>query len=245
MPRDRWRKRQSGDALARANAALFSVPLANTQTANGVFYKIRDIHEAVPLYFAPTPLANTLQSGTVDVDTYVPGTGVTAGARKSQRFDSIDVNVLARDLLVSVEAFLDPAVSIPAFAASSDAVTKMLGHKEKLADAIYNDVTHIVTPPVGVVPADTLAKRRTVAANLLRRQLLVNLVEGFDVEAIIQSSVDVKLTGVGPATPAGFATSPRLVGQPVLARTPAATIFPPSGQSTRLRTVSLCRTTRA
>ena len=89
----------------------------------------------------------------------------------------------------------------------------MLGHKEKLADAIYNDVTPIVVPPVSAVDLATLAKRRTVAANLLRRQLLVNLVEGFDVETIIQSSVEVSVDPSGSAT---FATAPRLVGQPVV-----------------------------
>ena len=201
-------------AIAATGTALFAVLMAKTSSDTaGIFYNIRDIQHSVPLYFAPAPLANTLQSGTANVDTYVPGTGITKDAAKAQRFDAVDVNVLARDLLVAVEAFLDPVISIPALAVAPDAVKAMLAHKETLADAIYDDVTAIVVPPTTTISEATLAKRRTVAANLLRRQLLVNLVEGFDVECIMQSSVEVS---VKPASTATFATAPRLVGLPVV-----------------------------
>ncbi|HEU5103775.1 MAG TPA: hypothetical protein VFU22_32385, partial [Roseiflexaceae bacterium] len=168
--------------------------------AQGVSY---NIHEELPYFFTPAPLASTLLSGTVEID------GVDSAPKVQKRVEAIDINVLARDFLAAVEAFLDPTLVVPAMQRKPDQAQAILGHKKTLARAIRNQVTHILEQSE---PAD-ISARLDVAADMLHQQLLINLVEAFDIETIVQYNVDVELAeGIA----LGAANPPRLYGQPVV-----------------------------
>jgi len=182
----------------------------------GIHY---DIKESQPFFFSPIPLANTLLAGEAQISVYSSSTGL--GTKQATQVEAIDLNVLARDFLIAVEDFLDPAVSVAAALHNqSDKVTEVLRHKETLADAIHTQVKNVLAQ---TDDAD-IAQRRTIAADALRQQLLVNLVEAFDIETIIQYNVDVTIAGVNISDPSWKQQhpnwtrerAPRLAGQPVV-----------------------------
>lgn len=174
--------------------------------SNGIHYNVR---EELPYFFSLVPLSNTLLAGSVNLSQYQSGRGLTnlAGAKQ---VEAIDLNVLARDFLSAVEEFLSPAIAIPAIQLgpqTANNVQTILKHKETLADAIQTQVK-----PILEFSGD-ISEQRQVAADNLRQQLLLNLVEAFDIETIVQFGVDVNL-----ATNPGWAinTAPRLSGQPII-----------------------------
>jgi hypothetical protein len=186
---------------APAAAPLWAVHLGQ----QGISY---NIHEEYPFFFTPAALANTLLTSTVELDSYASGVGLT-GAKVKQRVEAIDINVLAHDFLAAVEQFLEPAVVLPARRRRPARVKRILDHKRTLAEAIKNQVTHILAQ---TDDAD-ISARRAIAADLLHQQLLINLVEAYDIETIIQYNVDVAL-----AHDPGWTrkNAPRLFGQPVV-----------------------------
>jgi hypothetical protein len=177
--------------------------------AAGIDY---NIGESFPFFFSPAPLANTLLSGAVEVDTYSGASGLDTTAKVSTRVEALDINVLARDFLAAIENFLEPASAVPAAALSEGAresVHAILEHKRTLASAIAAQVTHILAQTDG---AD-ISARRDRAAELLRQQLLIDLAEAYDIETLVQYNVEVTLARE-PGWGAGNAA--RLAGQPVL-----------------------------
>jgi hypothetical protein len=167
---------------------------------HGIGYNIQ---EELPYFFTPAPLANTLLSATVDIDT--PGSIKKA----AKRLEAIDINVLAHDFLVAVEAFLEPALVVPAMQRKPKQAQAILEHKKTLAAAIRDQVTYILEQ---TKPAD-IEDRRNIAAEMLHQQLLINLVEAYDIETIVQYNVDVELAeGVVQGEP----NPPRLYGQPIV-----------------------------
>jgi hypothetical protein len=162
-----------------------------------------NIHEELPYFFTPAPLANTLLSATVEID------GAAGAPTTQKRVEAVDINVLAHDFLAAVEAFLEPTLVVPAMRRKPELVRAILNHKKTLASAIRDQVTHILEQ---TEPAD-IADRRKIAADMLHQQLLINLVEAYDIETIVQYNVDVELAeGIG----LGEANPPRLYGQPVV-----------------------------
>lgn len=175
----------------------------------GLDHKILDISANAPVFFSTAPLSNTLVSGVATLDVYQPGQGRTGAELK--RFDSVDLNVAGRELLVGVEELLAPDLIGRLLQSGSDAVRtavdsafqSLLASKQDLADAICADLVSILTPPseVALPPA-------TIAADVLRPVLKANLVEGYDIE----------LVAVVPAqTTNKFAASPILRIQPEVA----------------------------
>lgn len=172
-----------------------------------------DINESYPFFFSPAPLANVLLTGNVNLQGYQSGSAQPLVAAESKRVEAIDLNIVARDFLVAVEEFLDPAIAIPAAQLKPAQVNQILRAKETIADAIHSQVTNILAQTDNTDISD----RRRIAADALRQKLLVNLVEGFDIETIIQYQVQVQVANA-PTGDAkwSFERSPRLVGQPVI-----------------------------
>ncbi len=203
------------DATGQINRPLWAVHLGPT----GMDYRFdpQDDDDAAsdrltPFFFAPAPLSNRLLAGSIALKSYVPGTGLAA-ATVPQDVTAIDLNALARDFLVAVEEFLEPAIAVPARLCQPAAVTTILRAKEILADAIHHQVAPILEP----LNRTDLAQRRQVAADALRQQLLTNLVEGYDIETIVQYRVSVSIANVTPTdTQWRRELAPRLVGQPVV-----------------------------
>ncbi|MGA7937181.1 MAG: hypothetical protein WCA35_26760, partial [Kovacikia sp.] len=181
----------------------------------GIQYNIR---KEMPFFFSLPPLATTLCAGTVPVSRYQRGADPGAElqlAAETKQVQAIDLNVLARDFLVAVEAFLDPAIVLAAKPIHPDTVHLILEHKETLADAIQKQVTHLLEP-------GSPEKQRAIAADLLKQQLLINLVNAYDIETIIQYSVDVSFAHQPP----NWDNPPRLVGQPVIQKQADGTLNP-------------------
>lgn len=142
-----------------------------------------DIEEQVPAFFAIPPLANTLLSGKVPVDHYQEGV-ITNQAEK--QFDSIDLNVLARDFLVTLESFFQPENLVSAYKLDNDMVENVLKEKANLAASISEKIEPVLLK-------DTDKEDQLKEAKIeLRRQLLTDLVEGYDIETIVQYKVTIQ-----------------------------------------------------
>lgn len=182
------------------NRSLWAVHLGST----GFNY---NINEAQPLFFAPAPLSNSLFTGNVDINSYGSDNGISS-TTTTRKFSGVDINLSGRELLVAIENILDAANIVPAFKLSSASINAIISNKATLAKAIYHQVSNIL-----VTADNSIGDRRNVAADSLYQKLLANLVEGFDIETIIQYRVDVNLpNNINYAN----GTAPRLFGQPVV-----------------------------
>ncbi|MEM9215991.1 MAG: LysM peptidoglycan-binding domain-containing protein [Cyanobacteria bacterium P01_F01_bin.150] len=209
----------------------------------GVTY---NIHESLPFFFTAAPLANTLIGGQVkQTYTFDPtAQSVTANGfqtpapddpeAEAQRVDGTDLNVLAREFLVAVEAFLKPESAITARQDSTinaaSSVDAIIQAKNDLATTIStNQVTHILDLSQDSDELRSLRdQRQAVAQSALQRELRTNLVDGYDIETIIQYNVDVDIAAdaSGSAYPwrqtTAQSVAPRFVGQPVVRGTKQA-----------------------
>lgn len=193
---DRSKKNQAPDETR----PLYIVQLG----AQGVTY---DIQEQVPAFYAIPPMANTLLSGNVMVDTY--GTDTS----EVKRFDGVDLNELVRDFLVAVEDFLEPDSLINAHQLASADTLAVIGNKSSLADSISD----LVEPVLDGV--DKTSPRVNEAKSSIRQQMLINLIEGYDVETIVQFEVTVTVGGqLTNASELSGDYQPRIVGKAKVVR---------------------------
>lgn len=166
-----------------------------------------DIQEQLPTFYAIPPMANTLLSGKVAID------GYGSVAESVKQFDAIDINSLARDFLVAVEDFLEPDSLINAHQLAKDDTEMVIAQKSTLADAISG----LIEP---VLQNNALSDDKINEAQAaIRQQMLVNLVEGYDVETIVQFEVAITV-GKQLAGASGLANAhkPRIVGKAKVVR---------------------------
>ncbi len=197
-----------GKDASDTNNSLWAVHLAHT----GVHYNIK---KESPIFFAAAPLTNTLMSGTVSLYSYMPENGLDPTSTNAVRVEAVDLNSLARTYLRAIEDILKPEIAIPAVNMTSNtAIESILKVKERLATTISNSVTHVLelTAPT---PAE-YSRRQQIAVTTLRKELLKNLAEAYDIETIVQYDVDVAIAnGTWPSNPSGSMV-PRLSGQPLI-----------------------------
>jgi hypothetical protein len=185
--------RSNGAPAASSRQPLFAVRLGT----DGISY---DIQEQRPIYFAVPPLSNSLVTGEVPLDNYAAWKGsiddsvdlstlVYAPEAEPKQFEDIDLNVLARNFLVEVERFLEPASLVPANRLVKGESDRVLQQKALLADAISKQVQPVLSKDIGA--ANTAAELEAEAA--IRRELLADLVNGYDIETIVQFGVDVNI----------------------------------------------------
>lgn len=158
-----------------------------------------DIKEQLPTFFAIPPMANTLLSGKVQID----------GETEERQFDSIDINVLARDFLVAMEDFLEPDSLIPAHKISGTDAENIIEQKSTIA----NSLSKLVEPVLDKDrikekdPLKTQKEDKLEQAQLaIKQQMLTNLVDGYDVETIVQFEVAIT---VPPRLRAGKGKGPK------------------------------------
>lgn len=171
-------------------------------TANGVSYNIL---EENPAYFALPPLANTLLTDTVVVDNYTlwKGDPETDHAEEKQ-FEAIDLNVLARDFLVALEAFLEPKSLAAARQLDIDGSTNL---SEAILTSKANLATSISETLDAVLVIDQGTGNLAEAKASLKRELLEHLVQGYDIETAVQFQVEITVGDVS-------LTSGLIAGQP-------------------------------
>lgn len=153
-----------------------------------------------PAFLALAPLSRALFSKEVAVDNYTnwkgsKNTNFKLAPTAKKQFEAVDINVLAREFLVAVETFLEPEYFIPAkeltkdATATKDLVTKIIGHKEQLAKGIVGNQLK----PILKDQKELSGNRKKKAQEALLASLLTNLVEGYDIETVVQyeSAIDV------------------------------------------------------
>ena len=153
---------------------LFAVHLGNT----GINY---DIKEQNPNFYAIPPLATSLFTGKVLIQNYPFGEDAT---QFEKEVNALDMNVLARDFLVAFEDFLKPETLIPAFKLAEDEVIEIINNKYRLAERISDTVLPVLVKDNG--SSDTADTRLLEAQKAIRHKLRLNLIEGYDIESIVQ-----------------------------------------------------------
>lgn len=175
---DRLKKKTATEA----GRPFFAVQLGTTK---GISY---DISEQNPAYFALPPLSNTLFAGEVPVDNYLAWNTDApidySPVTEEKLFEAIDLNVLAREFLVAVEQFLEPESLVAAMKVNEAMTGAILTIKSGLAATISNSLDVILLEDQGT---GNLAE----AKNALKRELLVHLVKGYDIETAVQFQVEI------------------------------------------------------
>ncbi len=158
---------------------LFAVHLG----ATGISY---DIEEQNPNFYAIPPLATNLFTGKVLIQNYP---FVEDAKPFEKEVNALDMNVLARDFLLAFEDFLKPETLIPAFNLAEEQVIKIIENKYRLAERISDTVLPVLVNDNGT--PDTVDNRLLEAQKAIRHKLRLNLIEGYDIESIVQFQSNV------------------------------------------------------
>ncbi|MFK7772510.1 MAG: hypothetical protein AB8F94_10230, partial [Saprospiraceae bacterium] len=158
---------------------LFAVHLGNT----GISY---DIEEQDPNFYAIPPLATSLFTGKVLIQNYPFDPDASPFEKE---VNAVDMNVLARDFLVAFEDFLKPETLIPAFKLAENQVIEIIETKYRLAERISDTVLPVLVKDNG--SSATADNRLLEAQKAIRHKLRLNLIEGYDIEAIVQFQSNV------------------------------------------------------
>ena len=164
--------RQNRNRSGISQQPLYAVRLGK----NGITY---DIQDGQPTYYAIPPLSNVLLSGKVKI------------GDEDKQFNAVDLNVLARNFLVAIENFLDPATLIPAYRLYAEEVDNkvknILQQKAYLAEALSDKILPVLDKDRDKVDKPKFKE----AKEAIRQELLVDLVKGYDIETIVQFDVNV------------------------------------------------------
>ena len=198
----------------QSSDTLWAVHLGST----GIHY---DIQAAAPIFFSTAPLSNALMSGTVSLPRYSEESGLSQTSAESMRVEAVDLNGLARIYLRAIEEILKPETSSPAAnnTAASVEIERILNVKARLADAISKNVTHVLEPEAAdrAPESEEYQRRRVIAMATLKKELLKNLADAYDLETIVQYTVAVETQNshTWPTQPTPN-LPPRLSGQPTI-----------------------------
>lgn len=174
---------------------------------NGIVYDVKQ----PAFYFAPLPLSRTLQSTAVSLYSYSSGKPIDQGTPQSYSFSGVDMDLLAKTFLETVDLVLSPQFVVPAWLALNEqepnapgpnAIERILSNKKDLAGAIAERIASVLVEQQGV------GKNLEAATAKLRQQLLIRLSDLYSVHCIVQFNVSID---------SGFtdeSTAPRLFGHP-------------------------------
>ncbi|MDB5121920.1 MAG: hypothetical protein JWP94_49 [Mucilaginibacter sp.] len=152
-------------------------------------------------YFAPIPLATSLQSFSAGIDSYQKGQPYPAGNAVTKNFSSIDMDNWGRQFLQAVDKFLGPAYAAPAFLLTAnkvfgsdpDYLQKILDAKQALANAIDGTIDFIIDPCNGQQPpcAAKLLANIGNAQEKWKQQILIQLSNAYRYVASVQTTASV------------------------------------------------------
>ncbi|MEG2029362.1 MAG: hypothetical protein RR376_01795 [Janthinobacterium sp.] len=190
-------------SAGRQTQQLFAVRLSDTP-GQGIHFRLG----GQASYYAPLPVANSLENRTVTIAAYPANTPQTL------TFNGIDLNLWLQSCLDAVDKFLSATYAPPAYIldrlnGSADPLLGgqlglVLAAKQALADAI----SATVSPVLSSSAADDAT--RASAAATMRQQLLTTLGPAFAAGAVVVYGVD-QVTGAEGVYQAG---PPALYGQP-------------------------------
>ncbi len=158
--------------------------VVRTDGEKGIRCKVDDRQQ---YFFAPTPLATTLLSGTNQEGT--------------ESYLGIDLDEWARRFLSAIDTFFLPQYAVPAYILASEHYKTIMMAKSDIAGLIADSVEGI---------AEGTGGDREQAKELLRQRMLVRLSSACDVDTIVQIGVLVE-------SPFDFfpENAPKFYGQPV------------------------------
>jgi LysM repeat protein len=181
---------------------------ASKSPSSGIAYTIAP----TPTYYAPKPLARSLTSTAVKVDTKFESDG-SLSHPQTLNLNGIDANVLFETCLKAIDQFLSPTYATPAYLVlatqftdplSKGPLANILKNKELLASAIASTVTPVLEPNLGT--SATLAAAR----EKLHQALLNELAPAYALSAVVAFNVD----GLSGAPDDAKKLPARLYGQP-------------------------------
>jgi hypothetical protein len=218
-----WQMRigtSSADPSAPSNTrtpTVWAVRMAKRASARGIGFQIGN----APRYFAPLPIASSLQTLQVDIDQYVTGQPYPAGTPVPTTFTNVDPNVWLSECLTAIDDLLSAGYSTPLFqldrllgldddpasptAPDAGYLYRMLDHKRALAAAIASTATSVLAQSV----ADNL---KAAAVDKLEQALLRQLSNANTLTCV--AVFPVTDAHYAPAQPPDVVAAPRLFGQP-------------------------------
>ncbi|UOQ99309.1 LysM peptidoglycan-binding domain-containing protein [Hymenobacter sp. 5317J-9] len=179
-------------------ADIWLVRVAATASAPGLYFQLA---AGAPNYFAPKPLSVTLLSrpdqrhpNPVRIYPYATGTGINKGLYTTQHFSGVDIENMAQQFLAALDLVLTSSFSVPAWivdqeggSAAGHPFQQLLDAKRRIAKAIANTVTSVLTPVL--LPG---SPEQVQAAEQFEQQLLIQLSSAYTIQTIIQSPVAVQ-----------------------------------------------------
>jgi hypothetical protein len=179
-------------------------------SGNGIGYDIM-FNEA--LYYAPQPLANFLISlQNIPISPYSSYELNGEPSATNKTYNNIDAEIWARSFLAALETTFSPEMSLPITMIDhlngkdddTGTLSSLLASKQMLADAIA-----LQTIPI-LQDAKMQKAGWNVAREKLRQQLLINLVDGYNVSSVIQYNTNVNTPYPNDDQP----IAPNLYGKP-------------------------------
>ncbi|MCB0531453.1 MAG: hypothetical protein KDD14_04585 [Saprospiraceae bacterium] len=205
-------ERNAGGGQANAEGGrpefLFAVRLGGT----GIQY---DIADQSPNFYAILPVSTRLFSGKAML---YDDPQNTSGAKKEKEVEGVEANILAREFLAALEDMLEPEILVTANKADAAATGQLLTAKVNLAQKITDTVAPILNEDFGD-PAVDPDPRLETAKGAIHQRLLDNLLEGFDIETIVQYEASITAGTDLPANAEAADLPPRLVGKAKVLRT--------------------------
>lgn len=178
----------------------------------GITYLQDKYSQTQAYYFAPIPLATSLQNFSASVIPYQSGVPFDPAAKGiTTNFASIDLDNWGQQFLGAVDKFLSPAYAVPAFLLDNGAsLQKVLDAKKTIAEAITGTIDYVIAIPKGVTSLANIAN----AQEKWLQQLLNQLSNAYTYTAAVQTPVTVNSTwsGVNNDPPVNGAP-PRLYGK--------------------------------
>ncbi len=195
--------RQTASGEDQRSQQLWTVRFGNAK-GTGIFFEIG----AEPSYYAPRPVAHSLESKTVTIIDYASGRPVQSS------FTGVDQNLWFQTCLDAIDTFLSDDFSSAAFILDKILGTndplkdgylgQVLKAKQSLADSISATVSPILSTSA-TDPSTAWAAREK-----LRQQLLNQIGTAYAAGAVTVFGL-TDVSGAPPETPAG---PPNLYGQP-------------------------------
>ncbi|HEY8096261.1 MAG TPA: hypothetical protein VIE65_09275, partial [Methylobacter sp.] len=195
----------SGASASGSQKPLWVVRMGLSE-ANGIYFG----KDGEPIFFAPTPLATTLQSETVEIHPWDASTGaIDLNKSTSNTFQNIDMDVWLNSFFTAVDNLLSPDLISQAFLVDyltgESLLPDILQAKEDLASAYaLSRTAPILSEQKNADPAS--------AAERLKQQMLINLAEAYKVTTIVSYPMDVTAAFTGKDT----SIAPRMYGTPII-----------------------------
>jgi hypothetical protein len=157
-----------------------------------------------PTSYAPRPISNLPRAGSLQLESYVTGSGLT-GSKTSTTFSGVDLDQWMATLLAALDRLLSPAYSAAIGLIDGHLPSGRNPHAQELLQAKQSLAQQLARLVIPVLPRAE-GPDQTAARELFAQQLLVQLASFYTIDAVVQFSVSASSQASDPST------SPQLFG---------------------------------